>query len=187
MDDPLEFRSGKEWGSWLHKNHKKSDGIWIRMFKKGSGVLTVNNSDALDVALCYGWITGQARPYDEVSWLARYVPRRTRSIWSQLNVQRAEKLIAEGKMKSAGMEQVEAAKRDGRWQRAYTPSSRAKLPADFIRELRKNEKAEAFAKTLDRANLYAVVFRLENAKTEEKRSRKIKQLVEMLSRGEKFH
>jgi uncharacterized protein YdeI (YjbR/CyaY-like superfamily) len=187
MDEIMEFRSAKEWDRWLIGNHVKSNGVWIRMFKKDSDVPTVSNSEALDLALCYGWITGQSRPYDEKSWLNRYVPRRPKSIWSKINKERAERLIKEGRMKPAGLAQVEAASLDGRWQRAYTPPSQAVLPADFVKELWKNRKATAFARTLNRANVYSVVFRLENAKTPEKRQEKIRQIVEMFSNGKKLH
>ena len=187
LEEVLEFRSAEEWERWLASNHLKSNGIWIRIFRKGSGVPTVSNSDGVEIALCYGWITGQAKSCDERSWLNRYVPRRPRSIWSKINKEIVERLIREGRMKPAGMQQVEAAKRDGRWQRAYAPQSQAKLPADFLRELHKNKKAAAFANTLNRSNLYAVVFRLENMKTPARRKEKIRQIVEMFSRKEKFH
>jgi uncharacterized protein YdeI (YjbR/CyaY-like superfamily) len=187
MDEIAEFKSASQWDKWLAKNHSKSHGIWIRFFKKASDVSSINTSDALDVALCYGWITGQARPYDERSWLGKFVPRRPKSIWSKINTKRAETLIRQGRMTSAGLKQVEEAKRDGRWDRAYSPPSSAKLPEDFLKALRKNKEAEAFFKTLNRANIYSVVFRLENAKNEESRSMKIRQMIKMFEKGEKFH
>jgi uncharacterized protein YdeI (YjbR/CyaY-like superfamily) len=187
MDEIAEFKSASQWDKWLAKNHSKSHGIWIRFFRKASGVSSINTSDALDGALCYGWITGQARPYDERSWLGRFVPRRPKSIWSKVNTKRAEKLIGQGRMKSAGLKQVEEAKRDGRWDRAYSPPSTAKLPEDFIKALQKNKEAEAFFKTLNRANIYSVVFRLENAKNEELRRMRIRQMIMMFEKGEKFH
>jgi uncharacterized protein YdeI (YjbR/CyaY-like superfamily) len=183
----IEFRSAEEWEEWLAENHIASKGTWIRFFRKGSGVVSVTTGEALDVALCYGWITGQARPYDDTSWLGRFVPRRPKSIWSKVNVCHAERLIREGRMKPAGLKQIEEAKRDGRWDRAYSPQSKAKVPTDFISELSKNEKALAFFKTLNKANVYSVVFRLENAKTEEARKAKIRQIVKMFERGEAFH
>jgi uncharacterized protein YdeI (YjbR/CyaY-like superfamily) len=187
VDEIAEFVSAAEWEEWLAKNHSTSKGVWIRLFKKGSGVASVTNAEALDVALCYGWITGQARPHDDTSWLGRFVPRRPRSIWSKINVGHAERLAKEGRMKPAGLKQVEEAKRDGRWGRAYSPPSQAEVPADFTRELNKNKKALAFFETLNRANVYAVVFRLENAKSEEARKAKIRQMIEMFERGERFH
>jgi len=187
MDEILEFQSASQWDKWLAGNYSKSKGIWIRFFKKASDVSSINTSDALDVPLCYGWITGQAKPYDERSWLGKFVPRRPKSIWSKINTKRAETLIRQGRMKSAGLKQVEEAKRDGRWNRAYSPPSTAKLPEDFLEALRKNKEAEAFFKTLNRANIYSVVFRLENAKNEESRSMKIRQMIKMFEKGEKFH
>jgi uncharacterized protein YdeI (YjbR/CyaY-like superfamily) len=187
LDETLEFESDSQWEKWLEKNHTKSKGIWIRLFKKDSGIQTVTISQAVDVALCYGWITGQIRKYDEKSWLSRFVPRRPKSIWSKINVQHANRLIREGRMKPAGLRQIEDAKRDGRWARAYNPPSTAKLPDDFVRELRKNPKAEAYFMTLNKANVYALIFRLENTRSEERRMAKIKEFVNMFERGEKFH
>lgn len=187
MDNILAFESAKKWEGWLKRNHSKSDGIWLRAFKKGSGVKSVKIPEALDAALCYGWITGQARPYDDISWLNRFTPRRPRSIWSKINTAHAERLIKEGRMKPAGMRQIEAAKADGRWGRAYTPPSRASLPRDFLNELSKNRKAAAFCKNLNKANIYAIVFRLENSKNEDDRKAKISSIVKMLESGKKFH
>lgn len=187
MDEVADFPSMTQWDKWLAENYSKSTGIWIRFFKKASGVSSISKSDALDVALCYGWITGQARPYDERSWLGRFVPRRPKSIWSKINTKRAEKLIRQGRMKPAGLKRVKEAKRDGRWNRAYSPPSTAKPPEDFIKALQKNRKADAFFKTLNRANVYSVVFRLENSKDEELRKAKVKQIIRMFEKGEKFH
>jgi len=187
MDEIVEFQSASQWDKWLAKNFSESKGIWLRFFKKASDVSSINTSDALDVALCYGWITGQARPFDEGSWLGRFVPRRPKSIWSKINTKRADMLIKQGRMRPAGLRQVEEAKRDGRWDRAYSPPSTAKLPEDFIEALHKNKEAEAFFRTLNRVNIYSVVFRLENAKNEESRRMKIRQMIRMFEKGEKFH
>lgn len=187
MDEVAEFKSASQWEKWLAKNHSESKGIWIRFFKKASDVSSVSTSDALDLALCYGWITGQAKPYDEKSWLGRFVPRRPKSIWSKINTKRVEKLKRQGRMKPAGLKQVREAKRDGRWDRAYSPPSTAKLPGDFTRELKKNKDAKAFFKALNRANVYSVVFRLENVKNKESRREKIKQMIKMFEKGERFH
>jgi uncharacterized protein YdeI (YjbR/CyaY-like superfamily) len=187
MDEIVEFQSASQWDRWLAENFSKSKGIWIRFFKKASEVSSINSSDALDVALCYGWITGQARPYDEKSWLGRFVPRKPKSIWSKINTKRAETLIRQGRMKTSGLKRVEEAKRDGRWDRAYSPPSTAKLPEDFLKALKKNKEAEAFFRTLNRANIYSVVFRLENAKNEELRRMRIRQMITMFEKGEKFH
>ena len=187
MDEILEFRSASQLEKWLSRNHSKSSGIWIHFFKKTSDVASVSTSDALDVALCYGWITGQAKPYDEKSWLDRFVPRRPKSIWSKINTRRAEALIKQGRMKPAGLKQVREAKEDGRWDRAYSQPSTARLPPDFVKALKKNKEAGAFFKTLNRANIYSVVFRLENSKTEERRRMKIKEIIKKFEKGEKFH
>jgi uncharacterized protein YdeI (YjbR/CyaY-like superfamily) len=141
----------------------------------------------LDAALCFGWITGQARPHDDTSWLGRFVPRRPQSIWSKINTQHAERLIKAGRMKPAGLKQIEEAKRDGRWDRAYSPQSKAVVPADFKRELDKNKGALAFFRTLNKTNVYAVVFRLESAKSADVRKARIRRMIEMLERQEKFH
>jgi uncharacterized protein YdeI (YjbR/CyaY-like superfamily) len=183
----LEFRDTGQWERWLSRNHTVSKGVWIRIFKNGTRVPTVSNSDALDIALCYGWITGQAKSYDENSWLARFVPRRPRSIWSKINTERAEKLITEGRMKPAGLAQVQEAKRDGRWERAYSPPSRATVPRDFTQELHKNRRAEEFFGTLDKANKYAVIFRIETTKSRTLRKAKIRRMIRMFEKGKKFH
>jgi len=139
------------------------------------------------VALCHGWITGQARPYHERSWLGRFVPRRPKIIWSKINAKRAETLISQGRMKPAGRKQVHEAKRDGGWKRAYSPPSSAKLPEDLIKTLKKSKDAEAFFRTLNKANIYSAVFRLENAKNRESRRMKINSMIKMFENGEKFH
>jgi uncharacterized protein YdeI (YjbR/CyaY-like superfamily) len=185
--EAMEFASASEWEKWLAKNHAKSTGVWIRFFRKNMGVVSISNSDALDVALCYGWRTGQAKRYDDRSWLGRFVPRRPKSIWSKINTRRAERLIEEGRMKPAGIKQVEEAKKDGRWERAYSPPSEAKVPDDFLKELAKNRKANGFFHKLDKTNVYSIVFRVENTKSSELRRAKVREIVEMLERGEKFH
>jgi uncharacterized protein YdeI (YjbR/CyaY-like superfamily) len=192
LEDPhpeevVEFESADQWERWLSKNHAKSRGVWMRMYKKSSGVLSIKNADALDAALCYGWITGQSKPLDDRSWLNRYVPRRPKSIWSRINVERVEKLIGEGRVKPSGLRQVEDAKRDGRWERAYSPPSKATVPEDFLVELRKHPKSESFFKTLYRTNVYSVVFRLQTTKSAALRQEKIKRMVEMFETGKKFH
>ena len=154
MNEVAEFQSEGQWDKWLAENYSKSKGIWIRFFKKASDISSVRTSDALDVALCYGWITGQAKPYDEKSWLGRFAPRRPKSIWSKINTKRAEALIRQGRMKPSGLRQVREAKKDGRWDRAYSSPSTAKLPEDFIKALSKNKEAGAFFKTLNRSNVY---------------------------------
>ncbi len=187
MDDILTFESAKEWEDWLSDNHPSSEGIWIRHFKKDSGVASVTTFEALEVALSYGWITGQAKPCDDKSWIAKYVPRRPNSIWSKRNTELAEKLVRAGRMKPEGMKQIEEAKRDGRWDRAYQPQKNALLPEDFVKELNKNLKAKAFFKTINKLNRYAIIFRIENAKSAESRRAKIKYIIDMLEEGKTFH
>jgi uncharacterized protein YdeI (YjbR/CyaY-like superfamily) len=187
MDEAIAFESEEDWERWLGKNHANSKGVWIRFYKKASGVVSVSTSQALDVALCYGWITGQARPYDDISWLSRFVPRRPRSIWSKINTRHAERLIGDKRMKPAGLRQVAEAKRDGRWERAYSPPTTATLPPEFTRALNKSKEAKAFFKTLNRANVYAIAFRLETAKNAEAKRARSAAIVEMLERHERFH
>jgi len=146
----------------------------------------VGVSEAVDAALCYGWISGQSRPLDDDSWLGWFCPRRPGSIWSKLNTERTERLIKEGKMKPAGLREIEDAKRDGRWGRAYPPPSRAKVPRYFLNALKKNPRAQARFRTLNRTAVYAIVWRLETARSDELRTKKVAQIVEMLEKGEKF-
>ncbi len=185
--EALEFKSTKEFEKWLGRNHANSNGIWIRLFKKGSGIQSLSASEAVDVCLCFGWISGRAARGGGNSWLGWFGPRRPRSLWSRLNTERAEKLLREGRMMPAGLEEMERAKRDGRWERAYAPPSRGKIPDDFAAELKKSPKAEAFFKTLNRANVYAIIWRLETARRADLRSRKISAMIRMLEKGETFH
>jgi uncharacterized protein YdeI (YjbR/CyaY-like superfamily) len=161
--------------------------FWLRFFKKGAGISTVNYAEALDEALCHGWIDGQVKKYDEKSWLQKFTPRRRRSLWSKRNVANATRLIECGRMMGAGLKEIEAAKKDGRWESAYDSPSGMKVPPDFLKELSKDRKANAFFKTLDRANTYAIAWRLQTARTPETRERRKKSILEMLSKGEKFH
>ncbi len=183
----LPFKSPREWEKWLAKNHASSQGIWIKYFKKSSGVPSVTYAQALDGALCYGWIDGQGAPYDEKSWLQKFTPRRPKSGWSKNNTGHAERLIKAGRMKPAGLLQIEAAKKDGRWDKAYHPQSTATLPEDFLKEVNKNRKAKAFLATLNRVNVYAIIYRLHSAKKPETRDKRFKQFLAMLAKGEKLH
>jgi uncharacterized protein YdeI (YjbR/CyaY-like superfamily) len=183
----IPFKSQKEWERWLSKNHDKFNGIWLNFFKKDSGIKSINHEEALDEALCYGWIDGQAKPYDEKSWLQKFTPRRKKSIWSKRNRENIERLTKAGKMKPAGLEEVEKAKADGRWQKAYDSQSNMKMPEDFLKLLSKNKKAKKFFDTLNKTNTYAIAWRLQSAKKPETRERRMKKFLEMLSKGEKFH
>src|SRR5215475_10103903 len=150
------FKSKNDWAVWLDKNHSKNSGLWLRLAKKGSGLSSVSYQEALEVALCYGWIDGQKRPEDERTWLQKFVPRSSKSIWSKINCEKARVLIANGEMKAAGLAAVESAKNDGRWEKAYDSPSKATVPEDFQAALNTNPRAKSFFETLDRANRYAV-------------------------------
>jgi uncharacterized protein YdeI (YjbR/CyaY-like superfamily) len=183
----LTFTSPKDFTSWLSKHNKMSSGIWIRLFKIKSGMPTITYAEALDVALCYGWIDGQKKTYDTESWLQKFTPRRPKSIWSKRNREHVERLNKSGMMKAAGIKEVEAAKEDGRWEQAYESSANMTVPADFLNELAKDKKAAAFFKTLNKTNIYSIVWRLQTAKKPETRNKRMKAILEMLKKGEKFH
>jgi uncharacterized protein YdeI (YjbR/CyaY-like superfamily) len=183
----VSFLSATEWESWLDKHHAKSEGVWLRLFKKGSGHKTITYAEALDGALCHGWIDGQVRSHDEVSWLQKYTPRRPKSIWSKINTGHVERLVKLKKMKPAGLAAVEAAKRDGRWSAAYDSSSKASIPKEFIERLSKNKKAKLFFESLNKTNLYSISWRLQTAKKPETRERRMKVILEMMAKGKKFH
>ena len=157
------FESAREFERWLAKNHAESTGIWLRFFKKNSSVLSVSYDEALDVAICFGWIDGQLRKYDEKSWLRKFTPRRPKSVWSKRNRAHAERLITGGKMQKrsrAARESEGKAKQDGRWQAAYDSASEMEIPDDFVKELAKNKRAKAFFESLNRANVYAIVWEI---------------------------
>jgi len=183
----LGFTSDKEWELWLIKNHANSNGLWLKIFKKDSGSKTVTYAEALDVALCYGWIDGQKKSNDAQSYLQKFTPRRAKSIWSMVNTEHIERLTKAGKMKPAGVKVVEEAKADGRWQKAYSSASKMTIPEDFLKELSKNKKAEAFFKTLNKTNLFSIGFKLQTAKTEETRLKRMKLILDMMKKGTKFH
>ena len=183
----VEFKTAETFETWLIKNHDNSKGLWIKIFKKNSGKATISYAEALDVALCYGWIDGQKQAYDEQAWLQKFCPRRAKSIWSKINIGHIERLINEGKMRPAGLKAVENAKADGRWEKAYDSPSKMTIPEDFLKELSKNKKAKAFFIGLNKANLFAIGFRLQTAKKQETREKRMKEIIEMLEKGEKFH
>ncbi len=183
----LPFASRGSWEAWLGENHASSDGLWLKIAKKGSGIETVTYAQALDVALCYGWIDGQKGKFDDHYWLQRFTPRRPRSKWSKVNREKATKLIESGKMKPAGLREIERARADGRWDTAYEAQSEATVPEDLQRELEGNEAALGFFDTLDRANKYAILYRIQDAKKPETRARRIEKYVTMLAEGKKLH
>ena len=175
------------WFSWLRKNHATSSGVWLRIAKKGANVTSVSYLQAVDAALCCGWIDGQKKSGDERYWLQRFTPRSEKSIWSKINREKALRLIELGQMKAAGLREVERAKRDGRWEGAYDSPSGATIPADFQAVLNKIPRAKAFFATLDSRNRYAVLFRIQTARKPETRAKRIKQFAGMLSRRKKIH
>jgi uncharacterized protein YdeI (YjbR/CyaY-like superfamily) len=186
-NEVLSFKMAKEWEAWLKQNHARSTGVWLRIQKKGSAQKPLTYAEALDVALCFGWIDGQKNRHDESSWLQKFTPRRPRSGWSKKNTEHAERLLRAGKMKSAGLAEIEAAKKDGRWKEAYDSPSNASIPEDFLKALRKNKKAEAFFKTLNKTNVFSITYRLQTAKTPETRERRMNAILKMMENGEKFH
>jgi uncharacterized protein YdeI (YjbR/CyaY-like superfamily) len=183
----LSFKSPLDFRNWLEKNNATSDGIWLRIFKKDSGEKSITYAEALDQALCYGWIDGQKQSYDEHSWLQKFTPRRAKSGWSKVNTQHAERLIKTGQMTSAGLKEIESARADGRWNAAYDSPRNATPPEDFLRALDGNKKAKEFFETLNKANIYSIVYRLQTAKKPETREKRMKLILEMLARGETFH
>ncbi len=181
------FRDQRAWSAWLEKNHASSSGVWLRLAKKSSGRTSVSYDEALDAALCYGWIDSQGRGGDEHYTLQKFTPRGKRSLWSKRNREKALALIKAGRMQAAGLAEVERAKKDGRWSAAYDSPSRMAVPSDFQRALNKSARAKMFFATLDSRNRYAILFRLQTAKKAETRERRIRQFVEMLEREEKLH
>jgi uncharacterized protein YdeI (YjbR/CyaY-like superfamily) len=183
----LVFDSPSAWEDWLAENHAESQGVWLQIFKKSADKRSVTYAQALEGALCYGWIDSQKRPKDAHSWLQKFGPRRAGSGWSRINTIAAEALIKAARMKPAGLREVTAAKKDGRWKRAYDSPSAATIPTDFLAELAKDKKAQSFFEGLNRANLYAIAYRLQTAKKAETREKRMRSILAMLARGEKFH
>jgi uncharacterized protein YdeI (YjbR/CyaY-like superfamily) len=183
----LIFENAAGFDAWLEDNHDDVDGIWIQMAKVGSGHTSITWADAVPVAICHGWIDGQARRVDDSWYLQRFTPRRPRSTWSQVNVSHAERLIAEAKMRPWGLEQVERAKADGRWDAAYQPSSSRDIPIELEKALEESPAASAAFAELDSRNRYAMVLRIQTAKRQETRVRNAARFVEMLERGDRIH
>jgi uncharacterized protein YdeI (YjbR/CyaY-like superfamily) len=181
------FRSRAAWEAWLEQHHDSALGVWIKFAKKGSGVPSVNYAEALDVALCYGWIDGQLKRLDESYYLHRFTPRRPKSKWSKVNCAKVSALLEAGRMRPAGLRQVEAAKADGRWDAAYEPPSKVTVPDDLKAALDANDRAKEFFQKLDGRNRYAILYRIQDAKRPETRSRRIETFVAMLARGERVH
>jgi uncharacterized protein YdeI (YjbR/CyaY-like superfamily) len=183
----LSFASQSEWETWLTEQHTISPGIWLKIAKKDTGVRTVSYPEALEVALCFGWIDGQKRGLDDTHWLQRFTPRKARSKWSRINTDKAQALIDAGRMRPAGLREVELARADGRWDAAYEGQRAITVPPDLAEALAANPAAQAFFATLNSANRYAVLFRIHDAKRPETRARRIATYVAMLADGKTLH
>ncbi len=181
------FARQQDWAAWLEGNHGTSSGVWLQMAKKDAGGSSVSYDEAIEIALCYGWIDGQKKAHSEQYWLQKFTPRSSKSLWSKINKEKALVLINAGKMQPSGLKEIERAKNDGRWGAAYDSASQSNVPSDFQLALDGNAQAKNFFETLDRRNRYAVLFRIQTAKTAETRERKILQFVQMLERHEKIH
>jgi uncharacterized protein YdeI (YjbR/CyaY-like superfamily) len=182
----LFFETPEEWAGWLEENIA-APGVWLKFAKKGSGVKSINYALALDVALQYGWIDTMANKLDDTFYVQKFTPRRAKSVWSKRNREKVEAFMTEGKMKPAGLAEVERAKADGRWEAAYVGQSEASVPEDFLTELAKNKKAQAFYETLNKTNRYAIYYRLQNSKRPETRTRNIQKFIDLLAEGKKFY
>lgn len=188
MTDPtLTFATPQAWEAWLEQNGGSSAGVWLRLAKKSAEAPTVTYAQAVEGALCHGWIDGQKQAESAHYWLQRFTPRGARSLWSQTNRRKAEALIASGRMRPAGLQAIQRAREDGRWDAAYAPASTAAVPEDLQRALDAHPKARQFFATLNSRNRYAILFRVQNAKKPETRARKIAEFVEMLGRGETLY
>jgi uncharacterized protein YdeI (YjbR/CyaY-like superfamily) len=181
------FATREAWEAWLAEQHASSSGLWLKLAKKGSGLESISRADALEVALCYGWIDGQADSFDDDHWLQRFTPRTPRSKWSRINREKAMQLIETGAMKPAGLREIERAKADGRWAAAYEPPSTATIPDDLQAELAKSDRAREFFATLDSRNRYAILHRIQDARRPETRARRIAKYVAMLNEGKKIY
>lgn len=187
QDPTLTCASQDEWETWLQTHCETSAGIWLRLAKKTSGQVTLTYAEALDSALCFGWIDGQKKAESNEFWLQRFSPRTAKSLWSKINTEKAQALMQAGRMRPSGLREIERAQQDGRWERAYTSAGNATVPADLQKALDANEKAKEFFDTLNRQNRYAILFRIQNVKKAETRAKKIAQFIEMLANGQKLH
>lgn len=183
----LAFASAEEWEAWLEREHAASDGIWVKFAKKGSGMASVTYSEAVEVGLCYGWIDSLTRSVDERFYVQKFTPRRARSKWSRVNRDKVDELVRQGRMKPAGLAQVERAKEDGRWEAAYSSPANVTVPDDLQQALDASPKAAEFFATLNKSNRFAIVYQLQDAKKPETRTRRLEKFVAMLERGEKLY
>lgn len=183
----LPFATEEDWEQWLEEHHSTSQGLWLKLAKKGSGITSISYQQALDIALCFGWIDGQKNSFDETYWLQKFTPRRKRSPWSRINREKATTLIEQGRMRPAGLQEVERAKTDGRWDAAYASQSQIEMPEDLQSALDASPQARAFFEQLNSANRYAILYRVTTAKKAETRQRRIAQFIEMLEQGRKLY
>lgn len=183
----VSFASQHEWEAWLADHHSTSSGLWLKIAKQSSSIQTVSHLEALDVALCYGWIDAQRDKFDSDYFLQRFTPRTSRSRWSKINRGKATKLMEQGRMQAAGLREIERAQADGRWDAAYEGQSAATVPADLQQELELDDGARAFFSTLDSRNRYAILYRLQDTRNPETRARRLKKFVEMLKNGQKIY
>lgn len=183
----IAFEDAPAFRHWLDEHHDSVNGVWLKLYKKASGITSVTYAEALDEALCYGWIDGQKKSYDEVSFLQKFTPRRTRSLWSKRNIEHIERLTAAGLMAPSGLAEIQKAQADGRWQTAYDAPSNMVVPDEFLAELHKKPQAEAFFASLNKTNRYAIAWRLQTAKTEVTRKRRQDKILAMLEAGQKLY
>jgi len=183
----IPFEDSAAWRRWLERNYGNVNGVWLRIYKKASGIPTVNYAEALDEALCYGWIDGQKKSYDELSFLQKFTPRRPRSMWSKRNIEHISRLTDANLMAPAGLLEVEKAQADGRWAAAYDAPSTMQAPDYFLKELSEHPTAEAFYNGLNKTNKYAFAWRLQTAKTDTTRLQRTEKFIAMLKAGETFH
>jgi uncharacterized protein YdeI (YjbR/CyaY-like superfamily) len=183
----VAFKSQQAWDDWLASQRADSKGLWLKLAKKSSGIVSVSKPEAIDTALCHGWIDGQIDSLDDKYWLVRFTPRRPASKWSERNRTRVLQLVELGRMRPAGMKEIERARKDGRWEAAYAPQSTAQVPDDLRAALANNKKAGKFFETLNRINRYAILYRVHNARKPETRIARIEKFVAMLAAGETIH
>ncbi|MDB5636320.1 MAG: uncharacterized protein JWP51_1228 [Bradyrhizobium sp.] len=183
----LAFKSEQAWDAWLTSQPVGSKGLWLKLAKKSSGVAGVSKQEAIDTALCHGWIDGQLDSFDDKYWLVRFTPRQSASKWSEINRARALQLVELGRIQPAGSNEIERAKKDGRWNAAYAPQSTAQVPDDLRAALAKNRRAKSFFETLDSRNRYAILYRIHNAKKAETRMARIEKFVAMLTEGKTIY
>lgn len=186
-DLPIKaFKISELFEAWVAKN-AEGKGIWLRVYKKDSGKPSITINEALDVALCYGWIDGQRNKYDEESYIQKYTMRRPKSLWSKKNIENTDRLIKAGRMTARGLKEIEAAKADGRWAAAYDSPANSQMPEDFLKAVKKNKAAWTLFQTLNKTNLFAITWRLQTAKKPETREKRMHAIIAMLEKGQKFH